>query len=290
MPKLLHEALVQLIRAAPQALVRLLPPSLGLEGPIAAVIQVTADELVDLHLAEYRSDVVVLLGEPSAPNAGLITEVQMSFDADKRWTWPVLAAGLGARLRCPVAIVVFALDDAVAATYRQTIDLGWGLIKVTPIVIGRTNIPVITDIDEARICPELAVLSAMAHGKQPGAERIALAALVASDTLDNDGRIFYPDFVHAALAPAARAALKALMTTTREHIFLSDIARSWYDKGWDEGEAKGEAKALLKLLRHKGFTLMPEVQARIDSCTDPEQIDTWFDRLLAANSLSDVFG
>ncbi len=290
MPKLFHEALVQLIRAAPQALVRLLPPSLGLAGPVAAIVQVTADELVDLHLAEYRSDVVVVLGDAKAPNAGLINEVQTSFDADKRWTWPVQAAGLWARLRCPVAIVVFAFDDAVAATYRQTIDLGWGLIKVTPIVIGRTNIPVITDIDEARICPELAVMSAMAHGNQPGAERIALTALAASETLDNEARTFYPDFVYAALAPAARAALEALMRTPREHIFYSDIARSWYDKGWDEGEAKGEAKILLRLVRHKGFTLTPEDQARIDSCTDPEQIETWIDRLLAANSLTDVFG
>jgi hypothetical protein len=290
MPKLFHEALVQLIRAAPQALVRLLPPSLGLEGAAAALIHVTADELVDLHLAEYRSDVVVVLGDAKAPHAGLITEVQMSFDADKRWTWPVQAAGLWARLRCPVALIVFALDDAVAAVYRQPIDLGWGLIKVTPIVIGRTNVPVITDIDEARICPELAVLSAMAHGNQPGAERIALAALVASDTLDNDGKTFYPDFVYAALAPAARTALEALMTTPREHIFYSDIARSWYDKGWTNGEAKGEAKILLKLLHHKGFSLSPEQQARIDSCTDPALIETWADRLLAANSLADVFG
>lgn len=41
-------------------------------------------------------------------------------------------------------------------------------------------------------------MSAMAHGNQPGAEHIALTALVASETLDNEGQT-YPDFISAAL-------------------------------------------------------------------------------------------
>lgn len=286
MPKLIHEALVQLIRAAPHSVLRLLPSSLGLDALSATQIHITADELVDLNLAELRSDAVVVLGAPDAPIAALITEAQTTPDASKRWTWPALAGGLWSRLRCPLAIVVFTLDEAVAATYRQTIDLGWGLIKVTPIVIGPHNIPEITDLDEARMYPELAVLSAMAHGNSTGGEHIAFAALAAAQSLDNERKLFYPDFIRAALGPITRAALKVLMHTSRERIFICDEFQDAYDRG----EAKGEAKILLKLLRLKGLSLSPEQQARIETCTDLGQLDTWAERLLAANTLADVFG
>ena len=80
------------------------------------------------------------------------------------------------------------------------------------------------------------------------------------------------------------------MATPCEHIFLSDIARSWYGKGWTGAVVECETKLLLKLVRHKGFTLTPEQQARIESCTDPDLLETWVDRMLAANSPADVFG
>lgn len=294
MPKLIHEAMVQLIRAAPDALVRLLPRSLGLDGPATALAQVTADELVDLHLAEYRADVVIVLGDPERPSAAILGEMQTALDARKRWSWPVQAGGMWARLRCPVAVVVVALDDGVAAGYRQTIDLGWGLIRLTPIVICADDVPVITDLAEARACPELAVLSAMAHGHRSGAEHIALAALTASAELDSEKQIFYPDFVVAALGPIARAALEQLMTTRTDiNPFYSDFARKYFDEGAAvgaaAGEARGEAKLLLRLLRLKGFDLDPALQARVEACTDAARLEAWADRLLAARTLADVF-
>lgn len=306
MPKLIHEALVQLIRAAPEALIRLLPPSLGLDGPVCALAQVTADEVVDLHLAEYRADVVVVVGDPERPSAVILTEMQTDFDARKRYRWPVQAGGLWARHRCPVALVVLALDDRVAAAYRQPVDLGWGLITLTPIVLGAESFPWITDHAEARACPELAVLSAMAHGRRPGAEHVALAAITACADLDNERQIFYPDFIIARLGAVARAALEHLMSTsTDRNPFISDFFRKRFDDAWAEsearglasglargeakGKAEGEAKILLKMIRLKGFVLTPELEDRVRRCTEPAQLEGWADRLLEARTLDEVF-
>ena len=56
---------------------------------------------------------------------------------------------------------------------------------------GSDQIPRITDAEAARRSPELAVLSALAHGGEPEGEAIALAALEATRDLDNTREIFY---------------------------------------------------------------------------------------------------
>lgn len=46
---------------------------------------------------------------------------------------------------------------------------------------------------------------------------------------------------------------------------------------------------MLRLLRVEGLTLTPERQARIEGCTDTDQLETWADRLLTATTIADVF-
>jgi hypothetical protein len=59
-------------------------------------------------------------------------------------------------------------------------------VVLRPLVIGPRDIPVITDVEAARRNPELAVLSVAAHGREPGAEEIAMAAIWASRELDGE--------------------------------------------------------------------------------------------------------
>ena len=55
------------------------------------------------------------------------------------------------------------------------------------------------------------MLSVAAHGHEPGAEHIALAALSAVRDLDSDRHLLYPDFIFALLGQVARTALEQLM-------------------------------------------------------------------------------
>jgi hypothetical protein len=102
MPKLPHEALVQLIRSAPGMVVDLLRPLLGglPTGPVEVLPQVTAAELVNLDLAERRADVVLLLGDPQRPDEAFVVEAQ-------RRSGPAQAPGLAVlrdRLRGPLRL------------------------------------------------------------------------------------------------------------------------------------------------------------------------------------------
>ena len=292
MPKLSHEALVHLVRAAPEAIVALVGRVLAPELPLQVQPRVTATELVDLNLAEYRADAVITLGPADQPDEAFVVEAQGEPDVRKRRTWPLYVAGVRARLGCPVTLVVIALDPAVAAWCGEPIDLGRQRGFIYPLVIGPAQIPVITDVDEAKRLPELAVLSAVAHGREPGAEHIAFAALAAARGLDSDRELFYPDFVLAMLGEVARAALEQLMNKAK-YEYQSDFARKYFSEGKLEGKAEGtiagEALLLLKLLRFKGFPVTPALQARVEGCHDVAQLDLWAQRVLTAASLADVF-
>ena len=67
--------------------------------------------------------------------------------------------------------------------------------------------PVVTDPAEAARRPELAVLSAMAHGESEQGEAIAAAVLPAIHRLDDERARFYGDLVLNSLNEATRRAL-----------------------------------------------------------------------------------
>ena len=307
MPRLSHEALVQLVRNAPAIVPGLLWPG---EARGAAQVHVTAAEFVDLNFAEHRADVVLALGEePARPDEVLVVEVQVEPDPRKRRSWPLYVAGLGARMGCPVLLVVVTLDRDVARWCAEPIDLGRGRFVLRPWVLGPETVPVITDLEAARRAPELAVLSVGAHADEPGAERIARAALEAARELDGERRIVYPDFVLALLGRVAPAVLEKIMPLPSNWVPESEYFRNILAQakaqaqaegraegmaegraeGRAEGEVLGEAKMLLKLLQLKGFALTEVQRERVMACRDTALLEAWAERVLGAQSLDAVF-
>jgi hypothetical protein len=292
MPKITHEALVMILRNAPTLLVDLLWPERQIS---ARSIHIAHDDFVDVNLAEYRADDVVLIGEdPEAPAAALVREAQMTIQAMKRRTWPLYVAGLYARHGCPVDIVVLTLDREVAAWAGRPITVGLlrGAMTITPTVIGPDQIPRITDPEVARRSPELAVLSALAHGSEPEGESIAMAALAGMPMLDNMREMFYVDLVLHHLGPAARAILEKLMSTTN-YQFQSEFAQKYFfegkHEGKEEGELKGEAKMLLRIIDRRGVAISSHDRERVMSCADASQIEAWADRALTATTRDEIF-
>ena len=97
-------------RLAPE----LLREVLHIELPAYSEARVESADLTDLRPAEYRADLVVLLYE-GTPVLGIVIEVQLQPDHDKRFSWPMYVTGLRARIGCPVCLLVVTADDAVAA-------------------------------------------------------------------------------------------------------------------------------------------------------------------------------
>ena len=198
MPSLTHEALLLLFRNRPELAPELLRDALHLTLPHYAEVRVESSDLSDLAPAEYRADLVVLLVD-GKPVLGIVVEVQLHRDDRKPFTWPVYVAGLRARLACDTCVLVVTPSESVATWARTPVVLGPGS-TFAALVVGPSAVPIVRDAAEATRDPELAVLSAMAHGKAEAGASVALAALAAVTAMPRASRI-----VNTAVAsPTAR--------------------------------------------------------------------------------------
>lgn len=87
MPSQLHECLLLLFRNRPGLAAELLRESLRLELPAYTEARIESAELSQVQPAEYRADLVVLLDDKQHPVFGIIVEVQLAPDEDKRFSW-----------------------------------------------------------------------------------------------------------------------------------------------------------------------------------------------------------
>ena len=142
----------------------------------------------------------------------------------------------------------------------------------------------VTDPDEALRAPELAVLSAMAHGAVQGREPVLDALLAALSTIDEERATPYADVVLSVLPEAAKRYPEGLMTS-RTYEYRSEFARGYFFKG----RAEGEADAVLEVLDARGLDVSEDVRERVTRCTDIEQLRTWLRRAATARSIDEVF-
>ena len=221
------------------------------------------------------------------PVLGIVVEVQLQRDDRKRFTWPVYVAGLRARLGCPACVLVVTPSEAVADWCRVPIDLGPGA-TLAPLVVGPASVPVVDDAAIAERDPELAILSVLAHGQEPGAEAIGRAALMAALGLSDERQVVYSDLIFAALSQAARAALEDLMASGG-YEFQSEFAKKHQAKRRAEGKAEGRADAVLDVLEARGLRVSEEARSRILACTDPAQLSVWVRKAVTVTSVEQLF-
>ena len=298
MPSLTHEAIVQLLREHPVLAAQLLAMA-GVEVPEYDEIRVESSDLTQSAPTEYRADLVILLVQ-GKPVLAIVVEVQLSRDRRKRERWPVYVTTVHAAFHCPACLLIVTADPAIERWAAKTIQVGPGMTLV-PVVLGPSAIAAIEDPEMAKREPELAVLSAMAHGHDRDAEaaaRVALAAIMACLGLDNEAGLFYVDVVRVALGAAARRALESLMQSPQHREFQSEFARKYVALGRAEGEAQGVAQGLaqgrsadiLRLLERRDVRLTKAQRERIATCTDLALLETWFDRAITATKAAEVFG
>lgn len=287
MPSHLHEVLIEMFRDRPALAADLVAGPLGVALPEFHKAQLSAGELTDVAPTEYRADAVVTLHAADNPVFAVVVEVQLRVDPRKRRTWPAYVATLHARLGCPVTLLVVCPDQAVAAWCAKPIVIADPGLVLTPLVLGPRQVPVVTDIDVARRHPELAVLSAMAHGGREDPSAVFEALLAALDMIDHDHANLYTDLVFTVLPVAARVWLEGFMTTAT-HRYQSDFARRYFSQGEATGEARGEARALLAILDARNVNVPDDIRADIAACTDIAQLESWIRRAATADKIQDV--
>jgi len=287
-PSHLHEALLLLFRNRPALAPELLRDTLRVDVPRYTEARIESAELSDIQPAEYRADLVILLLD-GVPVLAIVVEVQLSPDERKRFVWPAYVANLRARLELPVCLLVVTANHATARWAASVIDLGGGN-RYVPLVLSPSGVPEVTDESAARADPELAVLSAMAHGHDADsskAARIAAAAHVASLALDENRSRLYVDLVLASLSEAARRELQLMDPAKYE--YQSEFARRYVAQGKAEGNVEGRAAVLLRLLSQRFGVLPTETRNRI-STASIEELDAMGGRLLTAQNLEEALG
>ena len=153
---------------------------------------------------------------------------------------------------------------------------------------------------QARQTPELAVLSAIAHGRGPQEEPVFQAMLTALQTVDQDHFELYTDIVLTALPEAARHCLEALMDVAtyefQSDYFRRRLSRSMAEgmaegmaRGQAEGRAEGEARVVLAVLSARRIPVSCHARQRITGCTDTDQLEAWVRRAAAAEPVDDLF-
>ena len=302
MPSMIHEILADFFKQCPALAAELLAEVLAVEIPAYAGARLASVDLTEVQPAEYRADaVVVLLDDEGVPVHVIVVEVQLGIVARKRLTWPAYVTVSRAIHNCPVDLLIVAPDAAVAAWCAEPIAINSTGFVLTPSVLRLTDVPVVTDREQASRRPELAMLSVLAHGKEDKGAEIAAALLPVIDGLDDDQARLYYDLMYNSLNGAARRALEAMM---KGYEYQSDFARKYVAQGLAEGLAEGLAKgrneglteglakgrageaaqALLTVLRVRGLAVSDAVRERILAQTDPERLERWLEKAVVAPS------
>jgi hypothetical protein len=100
--------------------------------------------------------------------------------------------------------------------------------------------------------------------------------------LDLDTQALYLDIIEAALGDAAR---KAFAMLPESYQFTGPS----YLRGKAEGEAHGEAKALLAVLEARGLSPSEQQRQRMLDCTDLEQLNVWVRKAVTAVDVEELY-
>jgi hypothetical protein len=282
-----HEGLVELFRTDPRLAAELLQELLGVELPAFENARVESGALTQLNPAELRADLVVSLDDNKKPVLAIILEVQREEDPEKLFSWPAYVGSLRHRLRCKVCLLVVTQSERVADWASRTIVMGPGG-SLTPLVLRPSSVPVIRTVDEARKAPEVAVLSAMAHGagSVETALEVALAGSAVALELGRDRFLLYFGLIFRALSEPAR---KAFQMDPQGVRFFDESQKQSFEKGRLEGRAAEKAADVIDVLEARGLAVTDAQRERILGCKDLDTLTRWHRRAVTVSSTDALF-
>ena len=279
MPGIPHEAVVEVLRNEPQLLAMLLG-RLGVRLPSGSV-PVIADSNLSSRDPDFMKTLLadnVFVFQGLRKKVAVVAEVQTARPKRSRsLAWPAYLANARAILRCDTVLCVFGLSaDAVLGSLR-TIMTGHPGFALSPLVTGHRMLP---GPGGMAFGPELTVLNVLTGDLDLTTHEGRMLALVSIAPAPIERRERYTRYIRAVIPPAARDALEELLKTVIKDEFLDGILA--------QGEAKGEARMLLRYLGIR-FEVSAVVRERITSCGDPAQLEAWLDRAVSAVTLDEVF-
>ena len=276
MPSLAHDTLNALFRNRPALAVEILRDAFDADLPTDIPIEVAGNDFNDRLSLDFQADTVITVGPRQDPIFGVIVEIQQDPKESKRTAWPRYAAALWLQLKCPVVLLALCPDARVATWASEPIVTSLPGFVLQPQVFGPDRIPAITDHVQAGDCLELAAMSVMMHGQQ---RPVTEAFMTALDKLPKGDSLQYYEYAYRLASLATRRIMEEIVSLALWPVY-SPFAQGLV--------SKGEATALIRVLKVRGISVPQDAHDRITQCTDLDQIEEWIDRAATATTLDDV--
>jgi hypothetical protein len=175
-----HEGPLWLLRLWPTLVVDLLRRSLAAGGqplvPECDEVAIASEDASMPLPIERRADLVLALRRRGQVVLQLVVEVQLRPNEDKRRRLPEDVAAVHGRGEGPVIGLFLCVDEPTARWARRPVESFQLHSPFVPLVLGPAEIPRILDEENARMAPEVTLLSGLVHARGPtGYESLRLA-------------------------------------------------------------------------------------------------------------------
>lgn len=253
-------------------------------------------DLTETEPLERRVDTLLRIETENDGPFLLVVEAQGKKDPGKKASWPYYVTYLNNKFRLPVLLLVICQDHGTAAWAARPITIGlpqWPTVTARPLVAGPHNMPVITDVAEARKDLALATLAAITHADNPDVDAILKTMSVA--LRDTPESIAGPvvEFIAQGLGnrPAARQwrNLVAVDLSFYTSPLSEEIREEGRAEGRSEGRSEGQAEALLLILGARGIGISDATRERVTSCGDPDVLRRWLIRAASVTTSDEIF-
>ncbi|WP_406420183.1 hypothetical protein OH809_26370 [Streptomyces sp. NBC_00873] len=282
-----HEAMHRIFQEYPGLFSRL-SVVLGVAFPPSTSAAVLPNDLTEAQPLERRVDTLLRIETQDDGPFLLAIEAQGRKDPDKPASWAYYVSYLLNKYRLPTTLLVVCQDRATAEWAARPVPLGtrqWATLTLSPLVAGPHNMPVITDVAEARKDLALATLSAITHADNPDVGAILKT-------------------LSAALRDAPEAIADPVIELTAQGLGKRPAAQQWRnlvavdlsfyksplsEEIRDEGRAQGRAEDILLVLEARGIDVLDETREKITGCGDPQLMRQWLSRAVTATSADEIF-
>ncbi|MEL5956353.1 hypothetical protein AADR41_16560 [Streptomyces sp. CLV115] len=282
-----HEAMHRIFQEYPGLFSRV-SEVLGVDIPPPTSATALPTDLTEARPVERRVDTLLRIETEHDGPFVLAIEAQGKKDPRKTASWPYYVSYLHNRYGLPVLLLVVCQDQATAEWAARPISIGvrqWQTLTLNPLVAGPHNMPVITDVAEARKDLALATLAAITHADNPDVG--AILKTLSAALRDTPEAIADPIVELTAQGLGNRPAAQQWRNLVA--VDLSFYKSPLSEEIRDEGRAEGRAEGLLLVLEARGIALDEETREKITGCDDPQLLRQWLNRAATATTVEDVF-
>ncbi|WTE38637.1 hypothetical protein OH735_21345 [Streptomyces sp. NBC_01618] len=238
----------------------------------------------------------VRIGIKDLPGRFPESEAQGKKDPDKPASWMYYLSYLQAKCKLPPMLLVVCQDRATAEWAMRPFTVGHPqspVLTLQALVAGPHNMPVITDVAEARKDLALATLAAITHAGDPDIG--AILKTLSTALRDAPETIADPIVELTAQGLGNRPAAQQWRNLVAVDLsfYKSPLSEEIRDEGRAEGRTEGRteglAQGILLFLARAGIDVSDEARERITGCTDLDTLSRWLLRAPTATSVEDVF-